>query len=79
MEEQIKRSDRLALLGNLAAGLSHEIKNPLGGIKGAAQLLRKTAQDPASRECTEIIIREADRINQLMEHLLDLTAPPSCI
>ncbi|MFQ5849686.1 MAG: nitrogen regulation protein NR(II) [Candidatus Binatia bacterium] len=77
MEEHLKRSDRLALLGTLAAGLAHEIKNPLGGIRGAAQLLRReVARDPSLVECTDIMIREADRINQLMEQLLDLSHPP---
>src|SRR5262249_50312196 len=39
LEEDLKRADRLAMVGTLAAGLAHEIRNPLGGIKGAAQLL----------------------------------------
>ncbi len=39
LEEAVRRADRLSMLGTLAAGLAHEIKNPLGGIKGAAQLL----------------------------------------
>ena len=76
MEEQLNRSDRLALLGTLAAGLAHEIKNPLGGIKGASQLIRHdlTGQ-PSLLEYTDIIIREVDRINLLMEQLLDLSRP----
>jgi two-component system, NtrC family, nitrogen regulation sensor histidine kinase GlnL len=76
MEEQLKRSDRLALLGTLAAGLAHEIKNPLGGIKGASQLIRhEVVAEPSLLEFTDVIIREADRINQLMEQLLDLSRP----
>ena len=76
MEEQLKRSDRLAQLGTLAAGLAHEIKNPLGGIKGASQLLKKdVAQEPSLVEYTDIIVREVNRINQLMEQLLDLSRP----
>ncbi len=77
MEEQLKRSDRLALLGTLAAGLAHEIKNPLAGIKGASQLLKKEmAQETSLVEYTDIIIREVNRIDQLMEQLLDLSRPP---
>lgn len=77
MEEHLKRSDRLALLGTVAAGLAHEIKNPLGGIKGASQLLRReVANDPSLVECTDIVIREVDRINQILEQLLDLSHPP---
>ncbi|MBI2358473.1 MAG: PAS domain S-box protein [Deltaproteobacteria bacterium] len=76
MEEDLKRSDRLATLGTLAAGLAHEIKNPLGGIKGAAQLLRRAlARDPSLLEYAEIMIREVDRVNLLIEQLLDLSRP----
>ncbi len=76
IEEQLKCSDRLALLGTLAAGLAHEIKNPLGGIRGASQLIRhEVSRDPSLVQFTDIIIREVDRINQLMEQLLDLSRP----
>ena len=76
MEEDLKRADRLAMLGTLAAGLAHEIKNPLGGIKGAAQLLRREAGgNPSIAQYTDIMIREADRVNLLMEQLLDLSRP----
>ncbi|MGH7830509.1 MAG: two-component system sensor histidine kinase NtrB, partial [Candidatus Binatia bacterium] len=76
LEEDLKRSDRLAMLGTLAAGLAHEIKNPLGGIRGTAQLLRRDiARDPALVEHTDIIIREVDRVNRLIEQLLDLSRP----
>lgn len=78
LEEDLKRSDRLAMLGTLAAGLAHEIKNPLGGIKGAAQLLRRsTAHDPSLTEYTGIMIREVDRVNLLIEQLLHLSRPVS--
>ena len=76
LEEDLKRADRLALMGTLAAGLAHEIRNPLGGIKGAAQLLRRSADtDPSVGEFTSIMIREVDRVNQLIEQLLDLSRP----
>ena len=76
LEEDLKRADRLATLGTLAAGLAHEIKNPLGGIKGAAQLLRRSADHDASvRDYTDIMIREVNRVNQLIEQLLDLSRP----
>jgi two-component system nitrogen regulation sensor histidine kinase GlnL len=77
LEEDLKRADRLVLMGTLAAGLAHEIRNPLGGIKGAAQLLRRSIDDqPTLREYTDIMIREVDRVNQLIEQLLDLSRPP---
>ncbi len=76
LEEDLKRADRLVTMGTLAAGLAHEIRNPLGGIKGAAQLLRRSLDGQSSLgEYTDIMIREVDRVNQLMEQLLDLSRP----
>jgi two-component system nitrogen regulation sensor histidine kinase GlnL len=76
LEEDLKRADRLVLIGTLAAGLAHEIRNPLGGIKGAAQLLRRSSDNhPSVREFTDIMIREVDRVDQLIEQLLDLSRP----
>jgi two-component system nitrogen regulation sensor histidine kinase GlnL len=76
LEEDLKRADRLALMGTLAAGLAHEIRNPLGGIKGAAQLLRRSVdENPSVTAFTDIMIREVDRVNNLIEQLLDLTRP----
>jgi two-component system nitrogen regulation sensor histidine kinase GlnL len=67
-EEQIldqTQANRL-LLRNLA----HEIKNPLGGIRGAAQLLERELENPSLREYTQVVIQEADRLRSLMEKLL---------
>lgn len=76
LEEDLKRADRLAMVGTLAAGLAHEIRNPLGGIRGAAQLLRRSLQSaPSLIEYTDIMIREVDRVDQLIEQLLDLSRP----
>lgn len=54
----------------LVRGLAHEIKNPLGGIRGAAQLLERERHDPTAREYTGIIIREADRLRDLLDRML---------
>ena len=54
----------------LIRNLAHEIKNPLGGIRGSAQLLAGELSDPALREYTEVIIAEADRLQDLMNRLL---------
>jgi two-component system nitrogen regulation sensor histidine kinase GlnL len=54
----------------LLRNLAHEIKNPLGGIRGAAQLLEHELEKPGLREYTQIIIQEADRLRVLMEKLL---------
>jgi two-component system nitrogen regulation sensor histidine kinase GlnL len=54
----------------LLRNLAHEIKNPRGGIRGAAQLLEQELERPALREYTQVIIQEADRLRSLMEKLL---------
>jgi two-component system nitrogen regulation sensor histidine kinase GlnL len=54
----------------LIRGLAHEIKNPLGGIRGAAQLLEREYPDSEHREYTRVIIREADRLQNLVDRLL---------
>jgi len=54
----------------LIRNLAHEIKNPLGGIRGSAQLLQHELDDPQLREFTEVIIAEADRLQDLMNRLL---------
>jgi two-component system nitrogen regulation sensor histidine kinase GlnL len=66
--------DRLAELETLAAGFAHEIKNPLGGIRGAAQLLDEDVEGEM-KEYTGLILRESDRINRLMEEFIGLNQP----
>lgn len=56
---------------NVIRGLAHEIKNPLGGLRGAAQLLERELPDKQLAEYTEIIIREADRLQSLLDRLLE--------
>lgn len=58
-------------------GLAHEIKNPLGGLRGAAQLLEKEISDNGLKEYTSIIIREADRLRNLVDGLLGPRTPPN--
>ncbi|MDR1367158.1 MAG: PAS domain-containing sensor histidine kinase [Candidatus Accumulibacter sp.] len=59
----------------LIRNLAHEIKNPLGGIRGAAQLLERELNNPNLREYTQVIIKEADRLQELMKHLLSPHRP----
>jgi two-component system nitrogen regulation sensor histidine kinase GlnL len=76
LEGTLRRADRLSMLGTLAAGLAHEIKNPLGGIKGAAQLLSmELSKDSPLQDYTQIMIKEAERINFIIEELMDLGSP----
>jgi two-component system, NtrC family, sensor histidine kinase HydH len=76
--ERMKERERLAALGQMAAGLAHEIRNPLGSIKGAAQYLLPSADqsiDPSSREFLNIIVEEVDRLNKTVSQFLDYARP----
>ncbi|MCW8859438.1 MAG: ATP-binding protein [Deltaproteobacteria bacterium] len=76
LEDAVRHADRLSMVGTMAAGLAHEIKNPLGGIKGAAQLLQMEFDESSElQEHTQLIIRETERINRIIEELLNLTRP----
>ncbi len=75
--DHILRADRdarlleqQAVLDKLLRGLAHEVKNPLGGLRGAAQLLEAELPSPELREYTQVIIREADRLQDLVDHIL---------
>jgi signal transduction histidine kinase len=74
--ERVKERDRLAALGEMSAGLAHEIRNPLGAIKGAAQLLmtsdgKAAAPSSETSELLEIIVEEANRLNNVVTRFLD--------
>lgn len=77
---QITREERLltqiAHARNLVRRLGHEIKNPLGGLRGAAQLLQGELPDAALREYTGVIIREADRLTALVDRMIGPRRPP---
>jgi signal transduction histidine kinase len=78
--ERVKERDRLAALGEMAAGLAHEIRNPLGAIKGAAQLLMTSNHSPAQSspenvEFLAIIVEEANRLNNVVTRFLDYARP----
>ena len=76
LEQQIRRSDRLASLGTLSAGMAHEIKNPLVSIKTFAQLLPERYQDSDFRDTfSNLIGHEIDRIDSLVNQLLRFARP----
>lgn len=80
LEETLRRADQLTMLATLAAGLAHEIRNPLGGIKGAAQLLAMELHDESPlREYTRVMVKETERINGIIEELMDLGKPRPAI
>ena len=68
-QEQLQHAQQVAAR-DLVRGLAHEIKNPLGGLRGAAQLLSKALPDPALMEYTQVIIEQADRLRNLVDRLL---------
>ncbi|HTL50967.1 MAG TPA: ATP-binding protein [Planctomycetota bacterium] len=71
--EQAKRAKYLASLGEMAAGVAHEIRNPLNAIRGFAQLLNDKQVDAEPREWTGIIIEEVDRMNRIVTDMLDFS------
>jgi two-component system sensor histidine kinase HydH len=76
-EEAVRRSDRLAALGQLAAGLAHELRNPLGTIRASAEMLTRSvaAENEVAREVAGFISSEVDRTNSLVTRFLDFVRP----
>ena len=73
---QLERSQRLSLVGQIAAGMAHEIKNPLASIKGAVEILGDQTTPPSAKaEFSEIVIREIKRINRSVTDFLEFARP----
>ena len=79
LEKRLRRTERLAAVGELAAGVAHEIRNPLSSIRGFARFLGD-AQAAASREreAAQLVVREVDRINRVVSDLLTFARPVHC-
>jgi two-component system sensor histidine kinase PilS (NtrC family) len=78
MEEHVKRVEKMAAIGEMAAGLAHEIKNPLASLTGSIQLLRDDIRYDADHDrLMQIILREADRLSALVTNFLLYARPPA--
>ncbi len=75
LELQLGRSRRLAALGRMAAGIAHEIRNPLGTLRGFAQYFGSRAEDAAGKEYSALMIGEVDRLNESISSLLQFSRP----
>jgi two-component system nitrogen regulation sensor histidine kinase GlnL len=76
LEAEMRRGQTLAAAGQIAMGLAHEIRNPLGAIRGAVQLLQRELGDEARwGEYIGVLLKEVDRVNRIIEMLLDLGRP----
>ena len=80
MQEQVRRMDRLAVAGELAAGIAHEIKNPLASLSGSIQMLRDEVEfGPMQQRLMDITMREAERLNALVNEFLLFSRPEKAV
>jgi len=70
LSDLVAQREELTSYGHIAAGIAHELKNPLGGIRGAAELVALRAEDDTSKRSADLIVREVDRITTLVDDLM---------
>ncbi|WP_335869572.1 ATP-binding protein [Bacillus sp. 2205SS5-2] len=74
-EERIKKTEKLAMVGELAAGIAHEIRNPLTSLKGFTQMIQKEVQEDHLKQYVEIMLDELDRINSIVNEFMMIAKP----
>lgn len=77
LEEQVRISERMAALGEMAAGMAHELRNPLAAIHGCVQLLSQEA-NPEGRTLSDTALRESERLNRIVSDFLAFARPGPC-
>lgn len=77
LEREVRRQERLAALGKMAAGLAHEIRNPLASMRGSVQVLASEINfSPDQSQLMQIVLRESDRLNRIVSDFLTYARPP---
>jgi two-component system sensor histidine kinase PilS (NtrC family) len=77
MKERVERVEKMAYLGEMATGITHEVKNPLASLAGSIQILRKDIPyNPEHDKLMQIVLRETDRLNALVSNFLLFAKPP---
>ncbi|QMM74813.1 two-component system sensor histidine kinase AtoS [Escherichia coli] len=74
-QRRMAQAERLATLGELMAGVAHEVRNPLTAIRGYVQILRQQTTDPIHQEYLSVVLKEIDSINKVIQQLLDFSHP----
>jgi two-component system, NtrC family, sensor histidine kinase HydH len=76
LQQRVERTERLAALGRLAAGVAHELRNPLGAIRGLVQYFQASwKEDTEQRVYLDVIVREVDRLNRVVSDLVEFARP----
>jgi signal transduction histidine kinase len=76
LQEEVRRKDRLAVIGQLSAGIAHEIRNPLGAIEGFSELLSRKTHDETTRRLLDEIVQEVKHLNHIVTNFLTFAREP---